>query len=181
MNFYICNMTEMVIMLSCGLTTGILVAIAVYFSIGKLADSDRLRWRAEQEKESNKTVLPLKIQAYERLILLCERISVNALILRLQKSGMSSKQLQMEMVKTIRAEFDHNIAQQLYVSSKTWESIKTAKEETIKAINIASSKVKDESESMQLISILFEIVTRMEKMPTEVAIEIIKNEARSVI
>jgi hypothetical protein len=94
---------------------------------------------------------------------------------------MNSKQLQMEMVKTIRAEFDHNIAQQLYVSTKTWESIKTAKEETIKAVNIASSKVKDDAESMQLISILFEIVTRMEKMPTEVAIEIIKNEARSVI
>jgi hypothetical protein len=94
---------------------------------------------------------------------------------------MNAKSLQLEMIKTIRAEFDHNIAQQLYVSNKAWDAVKTSKEETIKAINIAASRVDDHAESMQLINVLFEIITRLEKMPTEVAVEIVKNEARAVI
>jgi len=164
-----------------GLFTGALVAAANYLALQKISKSERMRIRAEQERESIKITLPLRVQAYERLVLLCERISVNSLILRLQKPGMNAKSLQLEMIKTIRAEFDHNIAQQLYVSNKAWDAVKTSKEETIKAINIAASRVDDHAESMQLINVLFEIITRLEKMPTEVAVEIVKNEARAVI
>jgi hypothetical protein len=110
-----------------------------------------------------------------------ERISIQTLILRVHRQGMTNRALQAELVKTIRAEFDHNIAQQIYLNQKTWEAIKTAKEETIKAINIASTRVKEEGDSMDLVNVLFEIIQKLEHVPTDIALRILKEEARMVI
>jgi site-specific recombinase XerC len=121
------------------------------------------------------------LQAFERLTLLLERISLQSLVVRTQRSGMTSRNLQMELIKTIRSEFDHNLVQQIYISNKTWEAIKTAKEETTKAINIAATRINENAESMELVNMIFEIIARLEKTPTDIALQILKEEARSVI
>jgi len=71
--------------------------------------------------------------------------------------------------------------QQIYISNKTWEAIKTAKEETTKAINIAATRINGNSDSMELVNMIFEIISRLEKTPTDIALQILKEEARYVI
>jgi hypothetical protein len=91
---------------------------------------------------------------------------------------MSARLLQNEMVKTIRAEFEHNLSQQIYITQQSWNSVKTAKEETIRAINIASTKVPDDASGLDLINVIFELVTKVEKLPTDIALEQLKLEAK---
>jgi hypothetical protein len=130
--------------------------------------------------ENQKMITPLRLQAYERLILLMERTNLSDLITRTHKSGMSARMLHSELLKTIRNEFDHNIAQQLYVTNKSWDSLKTAKEETIKTINIAASHVSDTAPAMELVNVLFDIITKVERLPTEIATDMLKMEARQL-
>lgn len=159
----------------------LLVFLSSYFLLRNFLKAESNKRKLNYRLANQKVVTPLKIQAYERLTLLLERINLNNLVLRTQRSGLTCRALQVELVKTIRAEFDHNLVQQIYLSNKTWDAIKTAKEETIKAINIAATRVDENSESMELVNVIFEILSRLEKAPTEVALQILKEEARNII
>jgi len=101
--------------------------------------------------------------------------------MRTHKQGMSARLLQAELVKTIRSEYEHNLAQQIYVSNAVWDAIKNSKEETIKAINIASIKVRDDASGIDLCNVIFELIQKVERMPSDVALEIIKAEARQIM
>ena len=129
---------------------------------------------------NQKLITPIKLQAYERIALFLERIALNNLIVRVYKPGMSARMLQAELLKAIRSEFEHNLSQQIYLSNDSWNATKTAKEETIKAINIASSKVSDEASGTDLSKIIFELITKVDKLPTEYALELLKMEIRLV-
>jgi hypothetical protein len=101
--------------------------------------------------------------------------------MRTHRQGMSARMLQSELIKAIRSEFDHNLAQQIYISSKAWEAVKNSKEETIKAINIASIKIPDDASGLDLCNIIFDLIQKVDKMPADVALEIIKAEARQIL
>ncbi|HMW75898.1 MAG TPA: hypothetical protein PKD40_09585, partial [Saprospiraceae bacterium] len=70
----------------------------------------------ELKQNANAVTLPLKLQAYERLSLFCERISIPSLILRLNQPGMNTQALRYAMLISIQKEFEHNITQQMYIS-----------------------------------------------------------------
>lgn len=129
---------------------------------------------------NQKLITPIKLQAYERIALFLERIALNNLIVRVYKPGMSARLLQAELLKAIRSEFEHNLSQQIYLSNDSWNATKTAKEEIIKVINIASSKVSDEANGTDLSKVIFELITKVDKLPTEYALELLKMEIRLV-
>lgn len=158
----------------------VITFLASYLIIKRFLDNDYRKKSMDIKMQNQKTLQPVRLQAYERLVLLLERISLPALIQRTHKHGMSARMLQSELVKAIRAEFDHNLSQQVYITNKTWESVKTAKEETIKAINIASSRLNDDASGMDLVNVIFEIITKVERLPTDIAIDILKMEARQI-
>lgn len=89
--------------------------------------------------EYNKTIhdqkFPLKLQAYERLILFCERIDVNNLMLRLINSEIKGNQLAHAMLIAIQKEYEHNIAQQLYVSDNLWKIVNQAKDNILNLVS----------------------------------------------
>jgi hypothetical protein len=126
--------------------------------------------------EEQKIILPLRLQAYERLVLFLERIHPNNLILRLNRPDLSATQLQSQLVKTVREEFEYNLSQQLYISSKSWEMIKNAKEETINSIHQAASKIGENESSAELVRVLFEQFLDKEKLPVERALDELKRE-----
>jgi hypothetical protein len=130
--------------------------------------------------EEQKIILPLRLQAYERIILFLERIAPNNLIMRLNKPEMTSVQLQAALVKAIREEFEYNLSQQLYISSKAWEMVKNAKEETIKLINIASGKIPETTSSGELIRIILDLSLETESLPVNIAIDEIKKEVQKI-
>src|SRR5450432_3847277 len=85
------------------------------------------------------TVTPQKLQAYERLILLTDRISLPSLISRSNQPGLNVREMQNLLVQTIRQEFDHNITQQMTVSPEAWDAIRNFKEQNLLIINQVAS------------------------------------------
>ena len=128
----------------------------------------------------HKDVLPLKLQAYERLTIFLERISPANLILRVHKNGMSARYLQNELVNAIRSEYEHNLSQQIYVSNTCWEVVKNAKEEMIKFVLTAGSKLDESSGGVDFSRLFLEIAGSVEKLPTSIALEVLKAELRQL-
>ena len=95
----------------------------------------------------------------------------------MNQPGISCDQLHREMLKSIKSEFEHNISQQLYVSSDAWDLIKTAKEETIKIINLSFQKVNPAAKGTDLAQIIIQLTGNVEKLPSQIAIEMIRREA----
>ncbi len=158
------------------------VFAAAYFLVSRFLDNDQKRREHELKKSSQALVTPLRIQAYERIVIFLERINPNSLVIRVNKNGMSSRQLHNELVAAVKTEFEHNLSQQIYVSHATWELVKNAKEEIIQLINIASSKVSVDVNSSELaITILNATANLSKKLPNEVALDYLKKEITSVL
>jgi hypothetical protein len=158
--------------------SGIVFATAYYF-LKTFVDADYKRKREEARSEFQKTLTPIRLQAYERMILLLERIAPENLIMRVLKFNMTSQQLQLELIKSIREEYTHNLSQQLYISDQAWELVKTAKEEMIQLINSSMGRLKDTASARDLSTLIFEATVSREHMPIEKAIHFIKNEMRA--
>ncbi len=152
------------------------VFLTCYLTVKGFLENDARKRLAEIRLANQGQVTPVRLQAYERIAMFLERISPNSLILRVHKSGMSARLLQSELIANIRAEFEHNLSQQIYMSNHAWEMVKTAKEEIIKLINIASTRVSDTAAGMELAQKILEISSQVNKLPTQVAIEYIKKE-----
>lgn len=84
---------------------------------------------------SSKITIPLKIQAYERLLLYVERIQFPVLIKRLFNPAISKVDFQFSLLQNVQDEFEHNLAQRLYVSEETWHLINLAREEVLQNVN----------------------------------------------
>lgn len=84
---------------------------------------------------SRKLILPLKIQAYERLLLYIERIQFPVLVKRIFNPALSKNDFQFSLIQNVQDEFEHNLAQRLYVSEETWNLIVLAKEEVLQNVN----------------------------------------------
>ncbi|MDD4847935.1 MAG: hypothetical protein PHR53_04120 [Bacteroidales bacterium] len=128
--------------------------------------------------EVQKLVVPIRLQAYERLLLYLERIQIEGLVMRVSQIGMNTLQLQSALIRTIREEFEHNISQQLYVTDVAWEQVKEARERIVQLINIASKQVENEDESMKLVSQLFDYSSEMAEYQISQQVQTLKDEMR---
>ncbi len=129
---------------------------------------------------NRKTILPLRLQAYERLILFLERISPESLIMRSQRPNLSVYDLQSKLLKTVRNEFNHNLTQQLYVSNDAWKQVRYAREGIVKIINSCAEQHDPKKAAMHLSKSILE-ESAGAKNPSLKAIEILKTEAQHIL
>lgn len=153
-----------------------IVFVGVYFVLKNFLESEQRKAELKYRSDNFKLITPTKLQAYERMILFLERINLSNLVMRMYSNGMSAKDLQTTMLAVIRSEYDHNMAQQLYIPTRTWKLIKSAREETVKVINSCAEQLNDDSSGLELSQFILELVGKIETTPTEVAIEALKNE-----
>ena len=166
--------------------TALLSVVAVgglfYLIVKKYFDNEQkvrmLDMRIEEHKESLRVVSPIRLQAYERMALFLERISPNSLVLRCYQPGMDMPTLQSEMTKSIRDEWEHNLSQQVYMSSDVWQKIRQAKEEMINIVNSSAATLDREASPTELAGRVFAAVTQHD-LPTEAALEYMKAEIKS--
>lgn len=154
----------------------VIVFLTAFFAIKNFLENEQKKQLLELKFNSKKLVTPLRIQAYERLALFLERIEPNQLILRLNNADLSSEQFRTILLAAIRAEYDHNLSQQIFVSSEVWNSIIQVKEETIKIINLCAGHLTAEATALDLASTILEQVAV--KPPNERAMELLKEEVR---
>lgn len=158
----------------------LIVFLTAYYLLKRFMDNESRKQLIELKNDNRKQVLPLRMQAYERIALYLERVHPNNLVMRTHKQGMSARLLQSELLKTIRSEYDHNVAQQIYVAPSLWEAVKAAKEETLKIVNIAASKVNDDATGMELSKRILELCGQLEKIPSDFALDVLKKEIKKL-
>ena len=161
------------------LVPAVAAVAVVYIMMTKYFENEQLNRQKEWAEKKVKQHLPVQMQAYERLVLLMERINPESLVFRVNKPGMSARLLQADILKVIRDEFDHNLTQQLYISSEAWASVKAAREETVNILKVAASRVGKDADSFEFATAILEVVGQLEKLPTDIAIDILKREFRS--
>lgn len=107
--------------------------VAYYFFKGHTANEEGRR-RYLVQKEAQKQVLPLRLQAYERITLYLERIDPTKLLVRIKPFSDSKEDYETLLIQTIEQEYEHNLTQQIYVSSECWNLVVAAKSATIHII-----------------------------------------------
>jgi hypothetical protein len=106
-------------------------------------------WAFVMRQDNNKSLAPLRISAYERIIVMLERITPQSMVMRHNMNSSSAALLQMELIRALREEFEHNVSLQMYVSMECWEKVKRAREETAELIKVAFTRVRPEASAME--------------------------------
>lgn len=109
----------------------LVVFATAYYTLNMYLENQLRQQAMAQRGESLKITLPLRLQAYERLMLLCERCEVQNILLRVNQPGMTVRELRGVLLLAISQEFEHNTSQKLYVSNVLWKIITVAKEDTL--------------------------------------------------
>ncbi len=155
-------------------STGII--LTVYFFLNKYFKNANELELIKLKKESFKEIIPLKIQAYERLLLYIQRISPESLIIKNVNPELTNKGLFDVLNQIIEVEYEHNLTQQLYVSSKSWDAVQKAKTEIKQLLEVSFSKVENSQPSIQLATAVIQIFDQLESKPSEISNQIIKNQ-----
>ena len=115
------------------------------------------------EESSSYNVRPLQLQAYERLVLLTERISLPNLVSRVNQTGGSAKEMQLLLLESIKQEFDYNATQQIYVSPVAWEAVRNLKDQNMLIVNQVASTLPAGATGLDLNKRLMEYVMTQKK------------------
>lgn len=156
----------------------IVVFLTAYFLIKNFLEEKTKQQQLEQFKEREKVILPLQLQAYERMMLFLERINPETIIARLYDSSLSIEEFKRRLIQSIREEFDHNLSQQLYISHEAWQLIRSAKEDVIRIINVAYSRLGENSTMTDFISLIFEENVKTSENMLEKAKQFLKKEVQ---
>ena len=135
-----------------------LVLYAMYLTTTSFLKKEMEKKILDIREKSIETVLPNRLQAYERMCLFLERITPNNLILRLNIGKFTAEEFQHILLNEIRQEYNHNVSQQVYMSVELWYLIKNAKEELVTIINNSALKLPKGSSSMDLSKQILETV-----------------------
>tara|TARA_R110002050_G_scaffold80768_3_gene172745 strand:+ start:7155 stop:7691 length:537 start_codon:yes stop_codon:yes gene_type:complete len=152
------------------------VVIVVQVMLKNHFDDQKRRDELMITKANRVDMRPLQMQSYERLVLFLERLQPDNLMMRIQRPGMTARALHTSMLKAIRQEYEHNMTQQLYVSPTAWKLVIMAKDESSKLINLAASNLPDTATAIDLGTSMMNIVGKLDKIPTDVAINGLKSE-----
>ncbi len=124
----------------------------------------------------------LRLQAYERLTLLVDRIALPNLISRINQPGIGAKDMQMLLTRNIKEEFDHNITQQIYVSADAWNAVKNLKEQNTLVVNQLANALPPNATGLDLNKMLLEyLMTDKKGQLHEVVSEVLSYEAKKLM
>ncbi len=152
----------------------IITAGSSYYFLTNFLKNEQNRRRFELMKEGQKTSLPLKLQAYERMTLFLERISPNKIVMRVLPIGENKEDYMHLLIKNIEQELEHNLTQQIYVSKECWNAVLTTKNATIHIIkkSVANTEIEN---AQQLREEILKLVIEGGS-PTLTGLSFLKNE-----
>ncbi len=171
------NETEILDFLYAILPALIIGAVAFFFFQSYFKNEDQRR-RFLIARENRKTALPIRLQAYERMALFLERIAPGKILFRVKANSDDAESYASLLIANIEQEFEHNIAQQIYLSAECWDYVRTAKNATITMIRNAAGK-EDITNPDQMRELI--LTNLMEKQsPTDAALSYIKKEVKNL-
>ncbi len=153
------------------------VFLTAYYLFKEFLQREDKQANRQLRAEYHKIALPLRLQAYERLALLMERINLTNLIPRVKEEYMTAGALHQVIVHSIREEYEHNVSQQVYVSKDVWQIVSLCKDEILKMVNLVSATVPAEANANVLARAIFEHMIQTNKTnASQNALDAIKSE-----
>jgi hypothetical protein len=153
-----------------------LVLYGMYLAIKIMVSKSLVSKELDLKHKSLEITLPVRMQAFERITLFLERISTDNLLVRLNQQGMTASVLHYAILEEVRNEFNHNVAQQVYLSQELWSMVITAKEDLITKVNATFQEIDPEAPSVEYAKRLLEqtMVTDIDSI--ELALSSLKDE-----
>lgn len=158
----------------------IAVSLTIYYVLRQLLNAHYASRQLEVQQSRQQTTLPLRLQAYERLSLFCERIAIPSLVLRHRQEDQSATVLRITLLLAIQQEFEHNITQQVYVSDQLWQIIKAARDDSSQIIDLVAAKLEPQASGLDFAKALFSILEQRSSDPIAMAQNAIRREVASL-
>ncbi|NLO70514.1 MAG: hypothetical protein GX102_06150 [Porphyromonadaceae bacterium] len=158
----------------------LIVLLVTYLILFRFFRNEAERRSLELRKMNLQIVTPTRLRAYERLTLLLERVNPNNMLVRKIESSTNCIEFQSTILNDIRKEFEHNAAQQIYVSESLWEDIEEARENLIQLINSAATQCAPEDPATRLASIIIEVFNTPEETALSAALRNLKAEVSQI-
>lgn len=158
----------------------VIVLYSMYLMVRSFLNSRLEEIHAQTRKANQEVVTPIRLQAFERIALLLERISPSNIVARLNHAEFTAREFQAMLVNEIRQEYNHNLSQQIYMSEDVWSLVNGAVEDTISLINEAGNSLEKEAKGIELAHKIFEMNARKETDTLQNALVYLKNEIRDV-
>ncbi len=138
--------------------------------------------KAQSEASVDPATKTLRLQAYERLTLLVDRIALPNLISRVNQGGLSAREMQILLTRSLREEYEYNISQQIYVSPDSWNAVKNLKEQNILVVNQLASALPPHATGLDLNKLLLEyLMTDQKGQLHEVVSDVLSYEAKKLL
>lgn len=158
----------------------LVVFFTVFYFLRTWGKQEDKRRNHEFNMQLKDDILPMRLQAYERIILFLERIAPESIILRLNRNGMTSADLMAELQSTIRQEYEHNLAQQTYISIEAWEKVQIARNQIQKLISDSAAELKMDASGSSLGKLILEKTMELKTPPSQAAIAFLKKEVQNI-
>lgn len=150
-----------------------------YYFFQMQTKNEEGRRRFLLQKELQKNALPLRLQAYERMVLFLERINPTKLLIRITPISENKNDYENYVIAQIEQEFEHNLTQQIYMSDECWTIIMTAKNATIQMIRKAAMSERVDSADKLREVILSDLMEK--STPSSAALSYMKNELKEFL
>ena len=150
----------------------------MYLIVKSFLEKDFQKKLVEVKMKNTEMILPIRLQAYERVCLLLERLSPANLLPRVNNQGFNAAVFNQRLTSEIRDEFNHNLSQQVYISDAAWEVTKSAINDLNSVLNAAAQTVNPEAKGIELAKNIFERYSSLEVDPIQVALVTVKAEIR---
>lgn len=156
------------------------VLYGMYLTIQTFLQKQFEQKEVEIKQKTIEITTPIRLQAYERMTLFLERITPANLLIRLGSPDIQAIDYQRVLLQEIREEFNHNLAQQVYISHESWEKIRGAMNDVVALINTSAAEVSSDATSINLSKKIFEKVINENQQLTADALKALKAEAQKM-
>ncbi|WP_454804107.1 DUF7935 family protein [Mucilaginibacter phyllosphaerae] len=159
---------------------GIGVVYIAFYLFKPYLDKGQNLQALELKKSISGQTLPLRLQAYERLVLFIDRLNPANLLIRLNGNGYSAAELHSIILNEIRTEYQHNVTQQIYVTAQAWAVVKRTKEDTINLLNNAVKAMPENATGLDYGRVLLTHLSKIEDNPYDIATDLIRKDLEHI-
>jgi hypothetical protein len=160
----------------------VIASIALVVSLSTFFILNKQKQGKEKSGTTDSATKQLQLQAYERLVMLTERIALPNLISRANQPGLSAREMQLVLIESIKQEYEYNASQQIYVSPVAWDAVRNLKDQNMLVINQVASALPPEATGLDLNKILLDVMMKQQKGQLHtIVLEALNYEARKVM
>ena len=158
----------------------LVVVLATWLVMWKLLREERLKREFELKKNTQKEITPIRLRGYERLALLLERTTPEAMLRDMDVQSLTAQQISTLLVQRVRQEYDHNLSQQIYVSDAVWDAIIEAREQMVLFLSTTARQFPPETNGLQVAELMLTAYAQNGETPNQKAMHLLKDEARTM-